>query len=144
MEATLLQFSEACFWNTVISYNCNGIIMFFLRAISNNWKYLKFAKLVSISTGIGAAKGILILLRSERMWPEVNVSDHWILSLMSYLKMWSTWSSKIKTKVMLKISLDLKIYFIYTVYSFCMKQILHFNFSCLFCQKNPKLHIADT
>ena len=36
--------------------------------------------------------------------------------------MWNKRSLKIKTKVILEVSLDLKIYFIYTVYSYCMKK----------------------
>ena len=48
---------------------------------------------------------------------------------------------KNKSKVILEISLDLKIYFIYIVYSYCMKKssIL---ISVVFSQKNPKLYIA--
>ena len=34
--------------------------------------------------------------------------------------------------MILEVSLDLKIYFIFTVYSHCMKKILHLNFCCLF------------
>ena len=44
----------------------------------------------------------------------------------------------------IKVFLDLKIYFIYTVYLHRMKKILHLNSCCLFCPKNPKLYIADT
>ena len=57
---------------------------------------------------------------------------------------------KVKHKVILEVSLDLKIYFIYTVYSYLMKKILHLNLCCLFLSKKSKtLHsghlvVADT
>ena len=57
---------------------------------------------------------------------------------------------KVKHKVILEVSLDLKIYFIYTVYSFRMKKILHLNLCCLFLPKKSKiphsghLVVADT
>ena len=65
-------------------------------------------------------------------------------------KMWSEWSSKIKRKVILEVSIDFKIYFIYTAYSYRMKKILHLNLCCLVLPKNPKtlysghLVIGDT
>ena len=46
--------------------------------------------------------------------------------------MWSKCSSKIKNKVILEVSLDLKIYFIYNAYLYRMKKVLHLNFYCLF------------
>ena len=64
--------------------------------------------------------------------------------------MWSKWSSKIKSKVILEDFLDLKIYFIYTVYSYRMKKILYLNFCCLSLPKKSKtlygghLVIVDT
>ena len=64
--------------------------------------------------------------------------------------MWSKWSSKTKNKVILEVSLDLKIFFIYTLYSYRMKKILHLNVCCLFLPKKSKtlygghLLIADT
>ena len=38
----------------------------------------------------------------------------------------------------IKVSLDLKIYFIYTVYSYRMKKIFCLNFCCLFLPKKSK------
>ena len=47
--------------------------------------------------------------------------------------------------MILEVSLDLKIYFINTIYSYSTKKILHLTFCCLFlCPKNPKLNIAGT
>ena len=43
----------------------------------------------------------------------------------------------------IKVSLDLKIYFIYSGFSYRMTKILDLNFCCLFCPNNPKLCIAD-
>ena len=63
--------------------------------------------------------------------------------------MWRKWSSKIK-KVILEVSLVLKIYFIYTVYSYLMKNTVHLNFCRFFSPKKSKtlysghLVIADT
>ena len=53
-------------------------------------------------------------------------------------------------KLILEVSLDLKVYFIYTVYSYRIKKILHLNFCSLFLLKKSKtlysghLVIADT
>ena len=44
--------------------------------------------------------------------------------------MWSKWSSKIKSKVILEVSLDLKIYSVCTVYSYRMIKIVHLNSCC--------------
>ena len=63
---------------------------------------------------------------------------------MSQLNMWSKWSSKIKNKVILKVSLDLKIHFIYTVSSYHIKKFSILIYVVLFCPKNPNLYIADT
>ena len=52
---------------------------------------------------------------------EVNGSDH-LNILFNELIMWSKKSSKIKNEVILDVSLDLKIYFIYSVYSYRMKK----------------------
>ena len=41
-------------------------------------------------------------------------------------------------KLMLEASLDLKIYFIYTVYSYRMKKMLQFNLCCLFLLTKSK------
>ena len=38
----------------------------------------------------------------------------------------------------IKVSLDLKIYFIYTVYSYSVKKILHLNFCCIFLPPKSK------
>ena len=44
--------------------------------------------------------------------------------------MWSKWGSKIKSKVILEVSLDLKIYSVCTVYSYRMIKIVHLNSCC--------------
>ena len=62
----------------------------------------------------------------------------WAWSLISQLKMWSKWSSKVrKNKVILALYLDLKIYFIYTIYSYHMKKITHLNLCCIRVWKSP-------
>ena len=43
-----------------------------------------------------------------------------------------------------KVSLDLKIYFIYIVYSYRMKKSSILISVVFFCTKSPKLYIADT
>ena len=40
----------------------------------------------------------------------------------------------------IKVSLDLKIDFIYTVYSYSVKKILHLNFCCIFLPQKSKLY----
>ena len=45
---------------------------------------------------------------------------------------------KNRNKVILEVYLDLKIYFIYTVYSSRMKKTLHLNFGCLFLPKKSE------
>ena len=72
---------------------------------------------------------------------EVNGSDH--LSMIFNESIKNVEQMKLKKKKT-ELSLDLKIYFIYTVYSYRMKKILHLNLPCLFLPKNPKLYIADT
>ena len=60
---------------------------------------------------------------------EVNLSNH--LNMIfneSNESIWGKLSSKIKSKVILEVSLDLQIYFIYTVYSYYMKKILHLKY----------------
>ena len=52
--------------------------------------------------------------------------------------MWSKWSSKIKNKLVLEITLNLKIYFIYTVYSYRTKKSLHLNLCYLFLPKKSQ------
>ena len=52
--------------------------------------------------------------------------------------MWSKWSSKIKHKLVLEITLDLKIYFIYTIYSYRTKKSLHLNLCYLFLPKKSQ------
>ena len=47
-------------------------------------------------------------------------------------------------KVMLEVSLDLKIHFVYTVCSYCMKKSSILNVVVAFCPKNSELYIADT
>ena len=53
--------------------------------------------------------------------------------------MWSKWSSKIKNKLVLEITLNLKIYFIYTVYSYRTKKSLHLNLCYLFLPKKSQI-----
>ena len=49
-----------------------------------------------------------------------------------------------KKKVILEVSLDLKIYFIYFIYSYCMKKSSILISVVFFCPKTQKLFIADT
>ena len=49
-----------------------------------------------------------------------------------------------KTKVILEVTLALKIYFIYIVYSYRMKKSSILISVVFFCTKSPKLYIADT
>ena len=72
---------------------------------------------------------------------EVNGSDH--LSMIFNESIKNVEQMKLKKKKT-EVSLDLKIYFIYTVYTYGMKKILHLNSPCLILPKNPKLYIADT
>ena len=51
--------------------------------------------------------------------------------------MWIKWSSKIKNKVILEVSLDLKIYFIFCLLVWYEK-ILHLSLCCLFLTKKSK------
>ena len=51
---------------------------------------------------------------------------------------------KLKSKKQSKVSLDLEIYFIYTVYSYGMNKFSILISVVFSCQKNPKLCIADT
>ena len=74
-------------------------------------------KVLSVSTGIGVAKGILISLRSQRKRREVNGSDHLNMIFNELIEN----VEQMKVKNQKQISLDLKIYFIYIVYSYRMK-----------------------
>ena len=49
-----------------------------------------------------------------------------------------------KKKVILEVSLDLKIYFIYFIYSYCMKKSSILISVVFFCPKTQKLFVADT
>ena len=82
---------------------------------------------------------------------EVNGSDH--LNIIFNESIENVAQMKLKNKknkVILEVSLDLKIYFIYTVYSYRMKKILLLNLCCLFLPKKSKtlysghLVITDT
>ena len=59
-------------------------------------------------------------------------------------------SISIGNRVAKLVSIDLKIYFIYNIYSYRMNKILHLNFCCIFLPKKSKtiysghLVIADT
>ena len=72
---------------------------------------------------------------TEAWWSE---KIHWSQRKRPWSLMWGKWSWKIKNKVILKVFLDLKIYFNHTVYLYRMKNILHLNLRCLFLPKKSK------
>ena len=81
---------------------------------------------------------------------EVKESNHLNMIFNESIENVEQMKLKNKNKVILEVSLDLKIFFIYTLYSYRMKKILHLNFCCLFLPKKSKtlygghLLIADT
>ena len=69
---------------------------------------------------------------------EVNSSDHLNMIFNESIENVEQMNLKNQNKVILEVSLDFRIYFIYTVYSYRMKKTLHLNFYFLFQPQNSK------
>ena len=142
------------FWNTVIPYYCNGILIIIAEVMETSDAAVKEANQSEEEPQIVTdedenrritAAEALKKYDEVKNFIEMNGSDNLnmifneLIENAEQIKL-----KKKKNKVMLEVSLDLKIHFVYTVCSYCMKKSSILNVVVVFCPKNSELYIADT